>query len=152
MSEKHTCITDDGGTPNRHCYACEAEKKGVISIEKRVKHLEDALTVSMIVQRVKNLEDTLILQQTGTKCWLISMKKSLVWWKEAAQGYSLNILEAGLYTYKEMIDITKGDDENRQGVHLLTKKTEIDAALEKLERETSETVMKWKKALGVAND
>lgn len=22
----HTCIKDDGGTPNRRCYACEAEK------------------------------------------------------------------------------------------------------------------------------
>lgn len=24
---KHTCIRDDGGTPNRRCYACEEEKK-----------------------------------------------------------------------------------------------------------------------------
>jgi hypothetical protein len=24
--EKHTCITDDGGTPNRRCYACIQER------------------------------------------------------------------------------------------------------------------------------
>jgi hypothetical protein len=26
MINGHTCISDDGGTPNRRCHACEAEK------------------------------------------------------------------------------------------------------------------------------
>lgn len=25
-SNRHTCISDDGGTPNRRCYACDAEE------------------------------------------------------------------------------------------------------------------------------
>lgn len=28
----HTCIKDDGGTPNRKCYACEAEDKAAMAI------------------------------------------------------------------------------------------------------------------------
>lgn len=27
MSERHTCYRDDGGTPNRTCYACKKEEQ-----------------------------------------------------------------------------------------------------------------------------
>jgi hypothetical protein len=29
MTERHSCIRDDGGTPNRRCYACEDEEAKV---------------------------------------------------------------------------------------------------------------------------
>lgn len=30
--EEHTCYKDDGGTPGRRCYACEAEPKEVVVV------------------------------------------------------------------------------------------------------------------------
>ena len=39
QQERHTCIKDDGGTPNRRCYACEAEE----ALAKAEERIEAAL-------------------------------------------------------------------------------------------------------------
>lgn len=39
-AEEHTCIKDDGGTPNRKCYACEEE---IRNDRAEVRHLWDRL-------------------------------------------------------------------------------------------------------------
>jgi hypothetical protein len=41
MINGHSCISDDGGTPNRKCYGCEDEKRA-IPISDRVHKLSQA--------------------------------------------------------------------------------------------------------------
>lgn len=44
-AEEHTCIKDDGGTPNRKCYACEEEIRNdraeVLSLWRRLNILAE---------------------------------------------------------------------------------------------------------------
>lgn len=51
--DKHTCIKDDGGTPNRRCAACvkEAELEG---LKARVQYTRDFESVSHELWKMKN--------------------------------------------------------------------------------------------------
>lgn len=51
---EHTCIKDDGGTPNRRCYACEDERKEQQQWIRKQKEERDARNA--LAARLRELE------------------------------------------------------------------------------------------------
>lgn len=53
FAEEHTCIKDDGGTPNRKCYACEEEEKNdraeVLNLWRRLNVLAETDSVAAAI-------------------------------------------------------------------------------------------------------